>query len=390
MMDAMRLWAIFLILGAAGCSEVTPQTYDRNACQEFIVPHAFGLAWTNLNHRISEWKIRPSHEDCLADELFVRHVGGDFSTGDAFGSTDDPILTFGYQQVRADRQEVGVARVSLKGVVGPDGVWTVEETYNRSALNLRHYKNVSAVIEGLTFDTDTAQLPSFPSDYNAAHGYTMRGFGASAEVSDLSSEQISVLVSTQFQTGDAADRPELNVARQVAQIETSIDVLLIATAENVEVETASHELSQTFGKPEPLEDLEIPDPPIADQRVDLEIDPTSGFRGISKFHYDFNFVPTCENDGECLLSKTCLPAGVCRVDRPIGDYLREIRVVLDSDDDGLLFNGYASNSSTFLTFFGLDYRFTGDVVWINSEVEKSESTISESFKTGTKTFGLAP
>ena len=69
------------------------------------------------------------------------------------------------------------------------------------------------------------------------------------------------------------------------------------------------------------------------------------------------------------------------------DYTKEL-VNVDEDGD-LLFNGYASNSSSFLTFFGLKYTFTGSLIWVDADVDSEERSVEEVFKTGSSDFSLA-
>lgn len=378
------------IIALTGCSEQTNPMWDTNACNQFIVPHAFGIRWENLNHRISEWKIRPSHEGCRASDLFVRSVGGDFSTGDAFGQTDDPSLTFGYQAVETDREEVGIARVSLNGTIDPSGTWKARKTFRRSALNLRHYPTITAVLDGVTFDTAVGQPQGYPEAYNPAHGYTVSGFGASARILDVNSIDFTLEVSTTYDAALSNDRPNMNDALPYANIDTSIDVLLVATSPEVPVISHEHSYDISHPKPKPLEDLEIPDPSIDAQRVAFDGDLSEGFRGIASFDYRFNFVAECTQDSDCFLTRECLPTNICRTDSAYGDYLRELRVELnvEPDSDVMLFNGYASNSSSFLTFFALRYNFVGEAVWFGADVSSSEQSLSNEFKTGSFSVAL--
>lgn len=385
-----RLKHLIWLVALVGCSDRTEPVWDTNACNQFIVPHAFGLSWENLNHRVSEWKIRPSHEGCRASDLYVRSVGGDFSTGDAFGTTDDPTISFGYQAVEADREEVGIARVSMSGAVDSSGVWKATKTFRRSALNLRHYPNVTALVDGVTFDTGVGQPFGYPENYNPEHGYTVRGFGASARVLEVTAIDLTVEVSTKYEAALSNDRPNLNDAIPFATIETSIDVLLVATSDEVPVITNQHSYDIAHPKPKPLEDLEIPEPSIDAQRVAFDGDLSEGFRGISSFDYTFNFVADCNQDSDCFFGNQCLPNNTCKTEAPYGDYLRELRVELnvEPDSDVMLFNGYASNSSSFLTFFALRYNFVGEAVWFGADVSSTEHTVGGSFKTGSLSVPL--
>ena len=160
---------------------------------------------------------------------------------------------------------------------------------------------------------------------------------------------------------------------------------------DVPVVLAQHGFDVAYPKPKPLEDLEIPDPPLDAQRLVIDgADVAEGFRGIASFDYSFNYVSECQNDSECILSGECLENNTCRIDIEPGDYLREVRVALNVEEDSnvFLFNGYASNSSTFLTFFGLRYRFVGEAVWVGADVTKSENRIAQTFRTGSLTLPL--
>lgn len=399
------LTAISTIVAVAGigCPDSpaplpTGPAHDEDACTQFIVPQAMGLGWGRLNHRMSTWSVRTDRTQCEAKQLQVTHIGGDFSTGDF--AADDPSVRFAWQEVSTEVTQVGVARVTIPAVVGPEGVVTVSETFDREELELRHYPTVVAVIDGLRFETAVEQShPDYPSGYDPALGYTMRGFGVGVRVTTATAENIAVEADFRFDPANSPDRPNLNEAIEFAEVGAQLDVLLIGVA-GVPVHDGEVEYSMSYPKPERLVDQEIepPDDEMTLVTVNGAADGAAGFFGLARFDYQFQFDGSCETTMDCadFAQETCEDDGFCSFggEEP-GEYIRNVTVgvqMRDYDPEAgvadFQLQGYASNASRFVANFALEYDFSGRLIWVQAGEVSEQKQLEETFSTGDATFPL--
>ncbi|MFB6371554.1 MAG: hypothetical protein ABEN55_00225, partial [Bradymonadaceae bacterium] len=95
--------------------------------------------------------------------------------------------------------------------------------------------------------------------------------------------------------------------------------------------------------------------------------------------------------------ESCRDDGTCtrRQGKP-GFYLRELTVDLrlanfdaESGTGTFLFNGYASNATEAIGFWGLTSHFTGDFTWIQAGEVSESVRYEQDFETGTTTIDLA-
>lgn len=376
-----------LIIGCSPSPDPAEEgpTYDAEACDHFVVPTRMGLGWEALNHRISSWSLRLAGDACAAETLDVIHIGGDYSTGEA--ATDDvPLLYYGFHEVQTDVERVGAARVTVDATIGPEGVATGDLTFSRADISLRHYENVTAIVEGIEFITDVDQPEGYPDDYDPAHGYTMRGFGGGVTVSSVSDDEITLAWTVTFDPAPAPDRARHNSALEHAEVGAKLDVLLIG-ATDATVLSASHEYSQKHPPPTPLEDQEIPHADLETQTLNVRDDGVGdGFFGFSQFRFDMRFegcsrVDQCE-DG----------VGANGTAEP-GEYLRSIIVEVSQDEvteEGgrFLVDGYLSNASRFLANYPNAYDFSSTIVWVRAGEVETAARFDETFETGSASFPL--
>lgn len=370
--------------------------YDESACANAVVPQRFGFRWEKVNHRISKWDLQlteSSEEDCRPRLLKTEIVGGNFSED----NIDRPTLQYGFQdRTAASARQLGTARRSLEVTISPSGVASGTETFDRDALDLQHFPRVIALIDGIRFDTDTEQPDSYPDDYNPAHGYTVHGIGASAEVSDLSEESVHVSYRLRFDPGASPDRDKLNRALEHARVEGRLDVLLVGTSAPTHAGSVSTTI--THPKPENGKDRRFAPPPEQERLIALKGEPERpvGLYGLSSFEFELTPQINCEQDSDCPEGEACRSDGSCteKFGEP-GFYVRELSVDLRLDDydrssgEGLfVLTGFASNTSEFVAFWSMQTDFEGSMRWIQTAGASGAVRYSRDFQTGAATFPL--
>ena len=371
-----------------------------DACTSFVVPSRLGYRWDQLNHRISNWETvqRPADSTCRATELYGNYIGGDFSTGET--GQDTPLIKYTGQPIDAESTDnFGAARVQLEAIIGPEGTVEMTETFDRAEVGLEGYPCVVALIEGFSFDTSIEQSDDYPDDYDPAHGYTSRGFGASANIAATDERTITLDWSLRFEIGASPDREDHNTAIEHARVGGGLDVLLIGVASTDLLHTGSKSYSAEYPDPEPLEEQVIEPASEQEQRLELtgKAGAGAGFHGFSAF--DFALSPEesgCSNSRDCSGGEACMDNGQCEdLYGPEGYYIREMTLDLSraSYDDAsgnavFMVNGFASNSTEFIGFNGLRSTFTGDIAWVQGIDAPEPIVIDETFETGETTHPL--
>jgi hypothetical protein len=378
----------------------TGPTSDPEACTSFVVPNRLGYRWDRLNHRISIWETehRPDDGSCRANELYGNFVGGDFSTGET--AEDAAFIKYSGQPVdAADSTSFGAARVTVGATIGPDGEVQMTETLSREELNLRNYPHFVTIIEGFAFDTSIEQSDDYPDNYDPAHGYTTRGFGASARIASRSKDSLELAWGLRFEIGASPDRERHNGAIEHAQVAGELDVLIVGVASDELVHTGSKSYTLEYPEPMPLEE-QMHDPASADQQR-MEMSGKSGagagFHGFTAF--DFKLSPP--NDGTCSTRRDCAGGDLCTDGQcegkygPQGYYIREMTVDMtresydDSSGDAVfMVNGFASNSTEFIAFNALHSTFEADVAWVQGVPAQPPVIVDEEFETGETTYDL--
>jgi hypothetical protein len=401
------LTATLLLTATAGCGpggggeadtgvDAGPQ-FDEQACSSFVVPHRFGFRWEKLNHRFSRWNVAydtPSDNPCDAQNLETAIVGGAFSMGDQ--KTDNPALHYGFRRQSADQPNaVGAARRSVDVTLEGDGLVEQSKTFDRSDLNLEHYDRVVPLIEGFGFTTDVDKPDDYPDDYDPAHGYTLRRFGASVATAELTDESLRIDYGVRLTPGTAPDRDPHNRAVPHARIEARLDVLLIGVDDRP-VQTGGVDYELAYEVPEAAMEDDFPPASDEQQRVSLEGEPGAGegIWGLQSFDFALSTDLTCQGDLDCPEGETCNSSDqTCTEKRgKPGFYIREFTV--DATLDGydaetgeadFLLNGYASNATQLIGFWAMTSRFTGQMAWIQtgdaSPSHRGERTIEEAEKT---------
>lgn len=376
--------------------------HDPDACPVAVVPARIGFAWEALNHRISEFtaRLEPA-EACEPESVFAHIVGGDFTTGEAGGISDDALLRLAVQRVRTRPEMLGVARVRIPVRIGPDGEVEGTLVVDREARGLRDYGAFEAFVGGLSFSTNVDDIEGYPDDYRAAHGYTTRGIGASARVRSITVDEVEVDWRLRLENGMAKDRANHNRAVVLAEIEAALDIIVIGTP----FPTASvAEVSYTlrYDPPPALGEQEIPEADESLQRTVLPGRPGHGTGLLGIRHFDMRLDPedrSCTRDLDCSSGTACLPEGMCDDSaRPPGYYIRELTIdvipeALDptTGDLSVRVNGYASNATRFIEFYALTHHFEASVVRLSlpEDVPVEWIELDAQFPAGTATLPLA-
>lgn len=382
-------------------------TVDPRPCSSAVIPNRLGLAWGELNHRYSVLDLQlgeTSSEDCLPEHLEAEFIGGPYSgssgNSGSGGIDDTPILEYGFQtRDPADEGVPDVAFVRRSFERTFDATSGLEETrtFTRESLRMRGYENVVVLIEGFRIDTDVEQTEDYPDDYNPAHGYTVRGLGASADVTAVTDGEIDLHYQLRFEPGPSPDRENLNRAVQHARVSGRLDVLLIGLSD---APTASDSVNYRVEYPEPkvAEDDDFPPAPKEKRRVVLEGTPDRprGFWGIGAFDFDLSPRIDCTSDRDCPAGERCLETGECtdELGEP-GFYLRELSVDIaleeydrDEGTAAFLFDGYASNATNLVGFWPMRSDFVGTVRWIQAENASPQTRYESEFETGRADFAF--
>jgi hypothetical protein len=389
---------------ASGCdrtataSSISPAeseevVYYAAGCENFTVPQGFELHWEWFNHRISYMKMRPAERrKCQPKHLEAGFVGGSFSTGAYF--EDTPHVSYLYQPVNSETPDkMAASRVTLTVDIGPDGKVEGTQSLSRSRIALDGYDEVIALIEGVSFHTGVEQNAGYPTKYNPANGYTMRGIGAETRISALTPEDIDLEYMLRFETGIAPDwRPNMNEARRHAVVRGHLDVLLVGLND-----TPVHrqKVAYDVAYPEPTFGNRTQTPPSGDMiqfTVDGDQNEPSGFAGLSRWNFDMEFPIDCDENSDCPGGETCIEdEGRCtKKQGPLGDYIKTLQVSVkqtdfDPQNGRAQFEavGYASNSSAGIVFAPLEYDFDAEFVWAQADgAAQRREIVRNRFNTG--------
>ncbi len=373
--------------------------FDRGAHPHFVLPHRMGYRWRYFNHRIAAWKFGLSHEgdDEWADHLRAHSLGGPYSDG--LVTYERPRLKFGYQRIEADSvRRLGAARRRLEVTLGPTGRIRLRRSFDRRELNLAGYPDLVPVITGFGFDTDVDQSSWFPGSYPPHHGYLSRGLGAAVETVALTERSVEIEVWLRFGFGAAMDRPHHNEALLDAQVGAELDIALIGASETP-VHTGEVAYDLAYDEPKLGVEQSLPPASLDQQRIRLTglHDAPAGIHGIQAFNFDLTPERSCRwNEdwpyGDDLRGEH----GGHPTYGPPGYYLRELTVDLRRDtydpetgEAEFLFNGYASNATLSLPFHPFCSRFTGRMVWLQTDATTRTVDFDSEFETGARTFPLA-
>ena len=374
---------------------------DDRACSKFVIPHRMGYSWKKLNHRVSKWgfELTGGKSTCRAKKLDATFVGGTFSTGGTANVDDTPKLKYGFtERTAGSSKAVGIARRTIEVTIDSSGLAKGTKEYDREALKLMHYEKVIPLIEGFAFDTDVKKPKDYPEDYDPAHGYCTRGIGASLETKELDDETVTLDYRLRFEPGLSPDREPHNKAVPHAKMKGRLDLLLVGTTTSP-LETGSVDYTVKYPKPKPLEEDDHPPASETKQQIILKgaSDRGKGLYGVQSFNFELTPRIDCGSNGDCPEGETCNDDGSCteKQGKP-GFYIREISVdtKLKSFDEStgeatFLLNGYASNSTTFVGFWGMKNHFTGRIAWIQTGDAPDAVRHEEEFETGSSTFELS-
>lgn len=392
---------------AAGCGEgASPPSHadgpslDEDACPSFVVPQRMGFRWNKLNHRVSLWSLRLARPDdtCRADALESGCIGGNFSTGEGIGVEDNPSLRYGFQlHDSPEPRPLGAAHRTFEATIDSDGIVEKTVTLQRDALELEHYDRIVPLLGGWEFETDVEPSDDYPDDYDPARGYTMAGIGASVEALDVTETEVQLRYRLRFRPGASDDRIEHNRAVPRARIGAELDVLLIGAPSN-RVRTGSTSYELAYETPEPREEPLARAPP-EQTRIALsgQSGGPRGIWGLQSFDFQFDAELTCNRDGDCPDGDSCrLETSSCRETYgPPGFYLRELSAALSLRDydrsSGRAifdFDGFASNTSDFVSYYPLHSTFTGRMAWFQVEGSADPVRGERSVETGRTSFEL--
>ncbi len=378
---------------------VRSPSFDESAHPHFVLPHRMGYRWRYFNHRIATWKfgLASRGDDPWSDHLRAHSLGGPFSDG--LLGTERPMLKFGYQRIEADSvRRLGAARRRIEMTIGPGGHVRLRRTFDRADLDLEGYQRIVPLIVGFGFDTAVPQAPWFPNAYPPHHGYLSRGLGAGVKLLALDDHSVELDLWCRFGFGASMDRPHHNEALLDARVGAELDIALLGVSETP-IHTGEVDYKLSYGEPKLAVEQTLPPASDAQQRIRLTGQPhaPAGLHGIQAFNFDLTPESSChwnrnwpygdeyrgEHDGHPTYG-------------PPGYYIRELTLDLRRDhydretgQSDFLFDGYASNATWSLPFHPLCSRFTGRMVWLQTDATIRTVDYDTEFDTGAREFPLA-
>jgi hypothetical protein len=200
-----------------------------NEVREGHVFSGFNYTWDQLSHRVALSRAIMNEDGSF--ELGM--IGGDWSTGGSF--TDDPFYRLRAQSISAQGFAVVHGETTLI-VTGPDGAATTSASITDATV--AGMRDQIVVLRGFEIDTDIAQGPEYPEEYDPALGYTSRGFGFGVTEPEVDGDTLSFDVSAAVRWGPQ-DREDVNAAIPYAETSVVVAWTAIGFRGSVEVESVS-------------------------------------------------------------------------------------------------------------------------------------------------------
>lgn len=346
---------------------------DVFGCPRHLVTSGFGLAWKNLNHRISLWDVHPLQPACPKSVkentiLNIGYIGGDFSTGDIM--SDVPIYQYSGYAINT-KNSLSFRSGAAELIVQPPD-YTVEKEITLRGDQFGDQRSSTVLISGLTVDTDIEQIdPDYPDSYAPELGYTVRGMGVWIENIRVEEGRLQFSLQAKFEPG-IGDRPAMNDAIRHARIRMKVYYTAVTMHQGIAT-TIEHGYLLEYPPPTFLIPQHIAHASENQREITISGYPGYGLAFCGFMGFDFSLFG----------------------DSGKGDYIREISInasLVDyepfSGKTVLDIDGYASNSSlTAWETMKNDFLAKVTVVQFNSSW-LSPINMSDQFTTGSANIPL--
>jgi hypothetical protein len=261
-----------MLLLLLGCASGEPE----------VLLTGWNYEWEELSHRIAYLRVGVDDETRLSLGL----KGGDWSTGATF--VDTPHYRVRYERVTS--AGLTVLRGTATLLVGPEP--TGSTTLTIDAGDLPAGRNLVAVIDGFSLDTDAPQPEGYPADYDPALGYASNGFGvALGDVSrDGDSLQIPVDVTVRW---GPQDREDMNAAIPFAVTAVTVDVAVLAASATPDLLPVEAHADYEYDPPNT-------DQPPMDAAVAFDSGPREGIVAWRSFDLQGNLTGRDAGEGDYL------------------------------------------------------------------------------------------
>jgi len=217
MIRRLRFFAVLLLLLAVApsCGEAP----DR-----VPVWGGFDYTWERLSHRISFFQSgvgEASADGSFALDLGM--IGGPFSLGSALPEEVNYRAPWWWLQSKSLRAHFGERQLSI----GPSGIVREEVTVDLVSLGMDDLEVVTVALAGLSWDMDVPQSEDFPTNYDAAEGWTPQVFGAGIDQVVVADGQVRFSIWLEFLAG-RLDREDMNAAMEFLTIAGSLRYVVLA------------------------------------------------------------------------------------------------------------------------------------------------------------------
>ena len=338
-MNKINVWATFLLLSTAGCSQTPVETQ---------IPTGMEMGWKSLPHRIAATELTAALTQ-EAPSIRAQNNGGDFGAMDS--------TTAHYQTIAIAHPGLVVEEISTNFIIEPSSTELGEDSYLQTKTvtlpeSLNGSENVAVFVRGFRIDTNLYEsAPSFQEDetlpYDPALGFTTSGFAIGSADPTLTDDGWTIEAFARNRLA-VADREDMNAAIAEATTWVRADFLVIGLPKDVSLSRADANYNLSY--PEFGSQTAHPHADPETQTITFQAEPQVpilGF-GVQSFNFDINVDGRYDPSCEVLSEETNFWNQ--DISGP-GRYLREFTAKLDevsAQEDGsvqALFDLHISNSS---------------------------------------------
>ena len=184
----------------------------------------FDYSWERISHRVSFFESglgEPSPDGSFTMDLGM--IGGPWSLGTALPESVNYRAPWWW--IQSDSLQAHYAQLTLS--IGPSGLAREDVVIDMQAVGLDSKSVVTVALAGLRWDMDVPQVKEFPSNYDAAEGWTPQVLGAGIDDVAVSDGMLTFSVWLEFLPGPL-DRQDMNEAMPFLTIGGSLSYVVLA------------------------------------------------------------------------------------------------------------------------------------------------------------------